>query len=738
MVERYFVRALGFSTALTTIAILGGAPARAQALPPAPNHGQAASEDDSSDATTRDIIVTGSALPTTPDQVTVPVSVIGDEQIQKGGVNNNVLELIRKQIPSFAGRSNAGNSNANNTNQNTAGGSQAQLRNLDTLVLVNGRRVAVNAIAGTGGKVFVDLAQIPAAAIERIEVLTDGASAIYGSDAVGGVINFILKTNYDGGEANVRYGGAEGGYRERSASFVVGHNLKEGLNVTLVGSYQKSDPLYQNQRSFTSPFYSTSTAVPQSVITGGQFGILAPGLGSPAQRNPTGLLATAPNFAALIANGTYVNTPTTLSPQTTPPSARSNIAVVGTGIGGTYDLSQYQTLLLGQEQKAFDASLHADIFGDALTFYADTQLADNTSFTQFRPVTTGVTLAAGSPFNPVQGTLSGITFGSVNNSKRYFNHAESLRITAGLKGHLDFLGPSWRYDAAYVRSVNTLRQRQENVIFAPNLARALAGGFNSAGAPTPGGAFSQVYSGISTGTALVLVPALDPLARPGTVDGSTLASIYGTEVIDATSKLDSFDGTVNGNLFRLPGGTVAIAIGAAKRKESLTSRTDRNGYVHADPNYCNDGGTLTNNPSSWIGGQQADPFPVTCSTGVARSRTPGGRTITSEYAEARVPILGEDSTLPGFHEFDVIGAIRHEHYSDAGNSTVPKVGFFWQPIDSTLTVRGTYSKSFTAPPLYQEYGPVNFRLAGPGIIPAAFPGLAAGLSPVEDGVNPGL
>lgn len=682
----------------------------------------------------KEIVVTGSALPTTPDQVAVPVSIIGEAQIQKGGVDNNVLELVRKQIPSFAGRSNTGNSNANNTNQNTGGGSQAQLRNLDTLVLINGRRAAVNAIAGLGGKVFVDLAQIPVAAIRRVEVLTDGSSAIYGSDAVGGVINFILKNDYEGLSVDGRYGFADG-YRERSANFTFGHNFTEGFNVTLAGSYLKSDPLYQNQRGFTSPFYSTATAVPGSVVNSGLFGVLAGGLTSPAQRNPTGVNATAANFAALVANGTYVNTPTVVSAQTTPAAATSNIPVAGTGIGGTYDLSRFQTLLLQQEQKAFSAAVSLELFPD-VTLFADTQLADNRSFTQFRPVTAGVTLPQNSPFNPVAGALGGVTFGSPADPKRYFNHNESLRATAGLKGRFAFLGPSWRWETAYVHSVNTLTQRQQNVIYAPNLPLAIAGGFDANGNAVAGGAFSKVYSGFSLTSPLVLTPALDALSSAP--NRTTLSYLFGTEQLRATSRLDSVDGQITGNLIRLPGGPLAVAVGGLYRRESLSGRTDPNGYVHANPGYCNTGGAFTTNTSTWTGGQSADPFPVVCTSATAGSRGPNGRKITAAFIEARLPITGEDFHLPLLYELSLIGAVRHEHYSDAGNSTVPKVGFFWQPIDRSLTIRGTYSKSFTAPPLYQEYGPVNFRLAGPGIIAAAFPGLAAGLSPVEDGVNPGL
>ena len=725
---------LRLTTAVVALAMSSAVFAQAGPVPAGAMAGQAPPSADAKEDV--EIVVTGSALPTSPDQVAVPVSVIGADAIEKGGVNNNVLELVRKQIPSFAGRSNTGNSNANNTNQNTAGGSQAQLRNLDTLVLINGRRAAVNAIAGLGGKVFVDLAQIPAGSIERVEVLTDGASAIYGSDAVGGVINFILKSDYEGAQVDGRYGFAKGGYRENSLSFTLGHNLAKGLNVTLSGSLVNSDPLYQNQRAFTSPFYSTSTAVPGAVVNSGLFGVLAGNLTSPSQNNPTGLAAAAPNFAALVANGTYVNTPTTVSPQTTPATARSNIGVVGTGIGGTYDLSRFQTLLLQQKQKALAASVTANLIGDAVVFFGDAQIAENLSYTRFRPVTTGVTLPQGSPYNPITGTLSGVTFGSPANPKQYHNRNDSLRLTAGLKGRLAFLGPSWSYEAAYVHSVDVLDQRQTNVIYAPNVARAIAGGFNAAGVATPGGAFSQVYSTFSLASPLVIVPALDPLSR--TPNQATLTYLFGTEYLRASSRLDAFDGKVTGSIITLPAGKLAVAVGAGRRKESLTGSPDSNGYVHADPNYCNNGGTLRNNPSPWTGGQSADPFPVACSTNAPGSSTPGGRTITSVYGETRVPITGENFSIPGFREFDLIGAVRYEHYSDAGSSTVPKIGFFWQPIDKGFTLRGTYSRSFTAPPLYQEYGPINFRLAGPGIIPAAFPGLASGLSPVEDGVNPSL
>ena len=650
-------------------------------------------------ADVQEIVVTGSALPTQESQIPVPVNIIGQAQIEKGGVNNNVLDILRKQIPAFQGRSNAGNSNANNTNQNTAGGSQVQLRNLDTLVLVNGRRVAINAIAGLGGKAFVDVSQIPAGAIDRLEVLNDGASAIYGSDAIGGVVNIILKKDYEGLDFGGRLGIGDRGYEERSADFTAGINLKKGVNLTVSGFYSKTDPLFQRDRDFSSPFYLTSAAVPSAVGTA----VLANGINSPSQKNPVGLAAVAPNIAALIANGTYRDAGAA--------QVVNGIPIVGTGVGGTYDLSQYQTLLLGQEQKSVSAAFNADLTGDGLIeFFADGLYSQNNSFTQFRPVTTGITVPAGSPFTPFT-VATNTTFADVAQPHDYFNSNRSWRVTAGLRGELPFISPDWNWEAAYVHSQNTLRQYQTGVIYAPNLARAIAGGFDAAGNAVAGGAFSKVFSGFSTANPLIVVPALDPFARSGTQSAAALANVIARERLDARSKLDSGDVKIVGTLFELPAGKPGIAVGGSWRRESLVGATDPNGSVTGPFK------------GGYIGGQAADPF--------AQSRR-----IWAVFAEVKLPIFGDEFHIPGFHEFDLIGAVRHENYSDAGSSTIPKVGFRWQPVDNEITIRGSFAKSFTAPTLYAEFGPTNNRLAGPGIIPAAFPGLAAGLSPVQDGNNP--
>ncbi|HWS61669.1 MAG TPA: TonB-dependent receptor plug domain-containing protein [Steroidobacteraceae bacterium] len=639
------------------------------------------------------VVVTGSNLPTAPDEVAVPVSVLGADLIDRAGVNSNVLEVLRKSLPSFAGRSNAGNSNANNNNQNTAGGSQVQLRNLDTLVLVNGRRVATSGINAIGGKNFVDVNQIPAAAIDRIEVLTDGASAIYGSDAIGGVVNIILKSNTEGLEVGSRLGFADGNYNENSVYFVGGADLK-GVKVTLTGSVSHTDPLFQNQRPFSSPspLAGRTAAVPGAVGANGlnPGALLAPGLGSPRDTNPTGTAATAGSVAALIANGTYI--------PATPKSVQAS-----------YDLSPFQTLLLRQDQNSLVATFETDLQSSGkLTAFGDAMLSKTDSFTQFIPIVTSVTVPAGAPYNPLTTAFPQVQVGYTPYPHQFYDTAEGTRVTAGLRG--DLWG--WNWETAYVYSQSLLTQRQTNLIYKPNLPRAIAGGYDANGNPTAGGKFSLVAPGFSENNGRVLQPALDPFARAsGAVPGS-LANLFGTEVINAGSRLASIDAKVAGAPFSLPAGKFRVAVGASFRRESLSGQTD--------PNGLNTGPTA----QRWIGGTFADPFS-------------GSRHISAAFAEFRAPLTSPSMELPGVHAFDLIGAARAERYSDAGGSVVPKLGFRWQPVNPQVTVRGTYAKSFTAPTLFALNGPTDTRLVGPGVVQSVF-GIAGDQINGEDGNNPKL
>src|SRR5215472_13069399 len=152
-------------------------------------------------------VVTGSYIPTAETVTATPVQTLTTESITEAG-QADTLVTLRQLVPGFTGSGNYLGSVNNNVNigagfQAFTGESYAAIRNLSTLVLIDGQRVANSALSGAQA---VDLNSIPIAMIDRIEVLKDGASAIYGSDAIGGVINIITKKNYNGFEISGRYG----------------------------------------------------------------------------------------------------------------------------------------------------------------------------------------------------------------------------------------------------------------------------------------------------------------------------------------------------------------------------------------------------------------------------------------------------------------------------------------------------------------------------------------------------
>ncbi|MGH8200890.1 MAG: TonB-dependent receptor plug domain-containing protein, partial [Steroidobacteraceae bacterium] len=307
-------------------------------------HANAQSADQASSEPPRQIqqvVVTGTLIPTSPDAAAVPVTRLDAAQLQQTGVTDNALDMLRKAIPAFAGRSNAGTSNAQSHNQFTAGGSQIQLRNLPTLVLVDGERVADDAVAGlNGSKDFVDVSQIPAAALERVDVLTDGASSLYGSDAIGGVVNFILKHDYHGLTFGGDYGAASGDYSERSY-FATGGADVGPVNITATASFSKTSPLWQYQRSFASPKFGVTPGADLPGVVGGGGYVLAPALAAP--NVPTGTSATAASYAQLAAAGVY--DPTT-----------------ATALSNGFNYAPYAMLLQQQENEAFVGNVTSKAF----------------------------------------------------------------------------------------------------------------------------------------------------------------------------------------------------------------------------------------------------------------------------------------------------------------------------------------------------------------------------------------
>lgn len=650
------------------------------------------------------VIVTGTLIPTNPNAVTVPVTTLSASDLQQTGNTSSMLDTLSKAIPAFAGRSNTGPSNAQNHNQFTAGGSQIELRNLPTLVLVNGRRMAVDAVAGVGSsKVFVDVSQIPAAALERVDVLTDGASSLYGADAIGGVVNFVLKHNYHGVKFGMHYGTADGGYHDRSAFITLGGDVGP-FNITATLNYSKTSPLWQDTRSFSSPDYGVVPGVGiPGVVDGGGY-VLAPGLMSPPV--PTGTAATASSYADLASQGIYY-------------------ATSASQLSNQFDYSKYAMLLQQEEHKNFVADITSrPLFGGDTTAFGDVLITQNKVHSTAwqasgQPFSfASVTVPAGSPYDPLTTEATGVTFADIARPKGVYDTTDDYRISFGLKGKLTH---AWTWQTSIDYSQSKLTERDTNLIYRPNLALAIGGGYDSGGNAAAGGNYSKVYGGYSENSPMVLQPALDPFARTGN-PAAALANVFGTEVLHADSKLYSLDAHAVGNVFKLPAGVVSLAVGVNWRREELSGHTDPNGRV-TDPVT----GSTAGNDQNWIGGVYADPFSH-------------GRNVGAVYAETRVPLTSSRMNIPGVHQFELTAADRFEHYSDAGSGNSPKFGFRWEPVDSQFVIHATYTKAFSPPQPYQAYGPYDTRPVTDRLIGIVFgSNYAVGDTfNGEDGVNPSL
>ena len=228
-------------------ALIGAIPAQvwAQAAAPAPQQGQDAQQ-------LLRVEVTGSRIKRIDTETPSPVQVITREQIDRSGAQS-VTEILTR-----APAANVGSFDENAISSFTPGAGSASLRGLGpqaTLVLINGRRVAPFGFASGGQTTFVDINQIPIDAVERIEVLLDGASAIYGSDAIGGVINVILRRDFNGFQVKGSFGRSthgDGDSKEGSILYGNGSVATDGYNFFVNYSHIDQDPVKEYQRDRTS------------------------------------------------------------------------------------------------------------------------------------------------------------------------------------------------------------------------------------------------------------------------------------------------------------------------------------------------------------------------------------------------------------------------------------------------------------------------------------------------------
>ena len=247
----------------------------------APAVAQAPAPDDAPEP--QHVVVTGSQLPLTDMETALPVQVIRREEIERSGITS-VEELVARLSANF-GNANEAVGIGDLSHSGLTGVSLRGFGERSTLVLLNGRRITNYAFSDETG-VGVDLNQIPVAAIDRVEILTDGASAIYGSDAIAGVVNFILRSDYKGIEAGAQQsrpqGHGGGGTDHQSTSLGIGSNAADGFNVFATIDHDREHELSARDRGFTSD-YRPDLGIDSTTLAGLPANVATPtGLVNPA------------------------------------------------------------------------------------------------------------------------------------------------------------------------------------------------------------------------------------------------------------------------------------------------------------------------------------------------------------------------------------------------------------------------------------------------------------------------
>lgn len=629
------------------------------------------------DAVLEEVVITGSNIRRSDDG-TVPVSVIGEEAME---VRNALLPVdLLTSLPSVVNlpenETRLGSSGARGDNANI------NLRNMGataTLVLVNGRRMSINPMTA-GLSQAVNVNQLPTQGVERIEILRDGASSIYGSDAVGGVINYIMKREFDGVEVSLQQGITEhGGGGSTQAALTFGATDLANGRARYIGNVEflTRDSIELTDRSFSRTSFNSALAPAPFSNVGGAFdGRSARGYW-PTFRVGT---ASANNYFRPV-NGTPALTTAAPSRANNPEFfldlnqfgfASPEVERVNVFLAGEYDLAEKLTAFA--ELGYYDAQSTMQRQPLALNAPTSDKLMVMPVDSPYNPYgsrfyhPTGAANTDGTP--RLTGTPRTVSFTQMTlaglGPEVIETNSDVLRFTAGLKGDI---GASWNWETSlFYNEVNGNDAAYPDVresLLQAAIARTDATAYN------PFGYTFQVQNGA--------VVAAAPYTNPQSVVDS-FSAVFGR---DAQSYIASADVRASGDLFSWWGGDVKAAVGAEHRREDLQDLRP----PFSGENPASSGLDITNNDFLLH-----PPRPDVL----------GDRDVTSMYAELMVPLVSEDNAIPLVSRLELNLSVRNERYSDFGNTTKPKIGLNWKPVE-WLMLRGSYNEGFMAPSLAALY-----------------------------------
>ena len=613
----------------------------------------AAAQTAAADVKVERVEVTGSSIKRIAAETALPVQVLSRDDIQRSGVSTVEQLLKTVSATSTLGATSVANTGAGGGQGGGNSVSLISLRGLGsarTLVLINGRRSAP-----AGGSSAVDISAIPVSAIDRVEILKDGASAIYGSDAVAGVVNFILRRDFKGTEVSVTAGvpTRSGGGSEFKASVFSGFGDFETdrYSVTLGASVARVNPIFGSDRSFARNINvdnqldkTSSTAFPANI------------------RLPNGTLKSA-NYPDC---GAY-----------------SIVSPLSPGLC-RYDNAPYIALEPQTDLSTLTLNGRFNI-SSAVEAYVETSFAHNaTRNTQQHVLINGAALPAGHPY------IASLT-NLINTQYATLPAAQVTQLKSLIGGAWALLPPSSPYYPTAFANANNLQGQplvlllrsiptgvRKTTDFADNTrivtgVRGSAGGWDyDAGLLV---ARNKITTNLTQGWTdtnkylnLLNTGVINPFgatASQAALDAA-LASNYNGNFNITKTGITGINGTASTELFKLPAGAANLALGGELREEKLD-------IIPSDANR-----------QFLVSGFGAPGVPISAK-----------RRVTSAFAEMNVPLL---KTLEG----DV--AVRWDQYEGVGHTTNPKASLRWQPLDQVL-VRGSVGSGFRAPTLVDLYSP---------------------------------
>lgn len=660
---------------------------------------QAPPQDPADDQGADVVVVVGSQIVGARPTEALPVTVVGEKELDAIAASSGD-DLFRSipQLGDVGFNTSRTIGSLNDARGDTASINLRALGTGNTLVLLNGRRMVNH--PGTQSEnlvpvVSVNTNSIPTMGVRRVEVLLDGASAIYGADAVAGVVNTVLKDDFEGFTADLTYGNEEGASADEfTAAFEFGlASDDKRTRLSLLGSYFTRDPIMARDRDFSAnadlrsrlpaDWQADTTAASQFNNTSltSAWGVF--------DKYATGNILVN-GTAVTNANGQFHLQPSSMSGCATALTSDICIGSTSTRPQATrYNVNEDASVTNGVDRyNAFAFFNHE--FDGGLELFAEggVYLADSLGYREEAPMLGAVPIVipASNYYNPfgavgsanrlagyagpaldlVLGSLTGTSSYRVIDAGPRKTEVENVssRALVGLRG--DFWDWNWESALLYTSaSTEDKENRISNTLFQQALARSTPDAYN----PFNGGCVSDVSSGDCTPSQIAAISSF-------TVD------VYRR---DRTS-LASWDFKLSRpDLFTLWAGDVGAAIGVEARRETFVD--DR------DPRQ--DGTIMF---TDMISGLTTNDL-----MGNSPSLdTRGSRTVQSGYVEFQVPLVSQDMGIPLVQTVDMQLAARYENFDTFGDVTKPKVALSWRPFDWML-VRSAWSEGFRAPNLQQQY-----------------------------------